>query len=72
MIKIQNMAWLGPTGCGKTGLATSFMNQAIDRGYTSLFILFPELVDELYALGGRPLGTEGHQAIRLSGLPSCR
>jgi len=49
MRKIQNMAWLGPTGCGKTGLATSFMNQAIDRGYTSRFILFPELVEELYA-----------------------
>jgi DNA replication protein DnaC len=49
MRKIQNMAWLGPTGCGKTGLATSFMNQAIDRGYTGRFILFPELVEELYA-----------------------
>ena len=49
MTKIQNMAWLGPTGCGKTGLATSFMNQAIDRGYTGRFILFPELVEELYA-----------------------
>jgi len=48
MRKIQNMAWLGPTGCGKTGLATSFMNQAIDRGYTGRFILFPELVEELY------------------------
>ncbi len=43
------MAWLGPTGCGKTGLATSFMNQAIDRGYTGRFILFPELLEELYA-----------------------
>ena len=49
MTKIQNMGWLGPTGCGKTGLATSFMNQAIDRGYTGRFILFPELVEELYA-----------------------
>jgi DNA replication protein DnaC len=48
MAKIQNMAWLGPTGCGKTGLATSFMNQAIDRGYTGRFVLFPELVEELY------------------------
>ncbi len=49
MTKIQNMAWLGPTGVGKTGLATSFMNQAIDRGYTGRFILFPELLEELYA-----------------------
>ena len=49
MTKTQNMVWVGPTGCGKTGLATSFMNQAIDRGYTGRFILFPELVDELYA-----------------------
>jgi len=41
--------WLGPTGCGKTGLATSFLLQAIDRGYRGYFIAFPELLAKLYA-----------------------
>jgi DNA replication protein DnaC len=47
--KSQNLIWLGPTGCGKTGLATSFLIQAINRGHTGRYILFPELVGELYA-----------------------
>lgn len=47
--KQQNIVWLGPTGCGKTGLATSFLLQALDRGYRGYFIAFPELLDELYA-----------------------
>jgi DNA replication protein DnaC len=49
MGKSQNLIWVGPTGCGKTGLATSFLIQAIQRGYTGRYILFPELVAELYA-----------------------
>lgn len=49
MTKKQNIVWLGQTGCGKTGLATSFLLQAIDRGYRGYFITFPELVAELYA-----------------------
>jgi len=48
LTKQQNMVWLGPTGCGKTGLATSFLLQAIDRGYRGYFITFPELIDELF------------------------
>lgn len=47
--KSQNLVWLGPTGCGKTGLATSFLIQTINRGYTGRYILFPELIGELYA-----------------------
>jgi DNA replication protein DnaC len=47
--KKQNIVWLGPTGCGKTGLATSFLLQAIDRGYRGCFIGFAELVARLYA-----------------------
>jgi DNA replication protein DnaC len=49
MQKSQNIIWVGPTGCGKTGLATGFLIQAIDRGYSGRHILFPELVAELYA-----------------------
>lgn len=48
MVKHQNVVWLGPTGCGKTGLATAFLLQALDRGYRGYFIPFPELLAELY------------------------
>ncbi|MFQ5792969.1 MAG: ATP-binding protein [Candidatus Bipolaricaulia bacterium] len=48
MSKNQNIIWVGPTGCGKTGLATGFLVQAIDRGYRSRHILFPELIGELF------------------------
>ena len=44
----QNIIWLGPTGCGKTGLATSFLIHAIDRGYTGRYVMFAELITELY------------------------
>ncbi len=44
----QNIIWLGRTGCGKTGLATSFLVQAINQGYTGRYVLFADLVGELY------------------------
>ena len=49
MTKKRNLVWMGPTGCGKTGLATGFLLQALDRGYRGYFIAFPELLAELYA-----------------------
>ena len=48
ILKGQNVIWLGPTGVGKTGLATAFLLQAIDRGYRGYFITFPEMVAELF------------------------
>jgi DNA replication protein DnaC len=47
MAKSQNLIFVGPTGCGKTGLATSFLVHAIQRGYTGRYVLFPELFAEL-------------------------
>ena len=44
----QNIIWLGATGCGKTGLATSFLIHAIDQGYSGRYVLFAELIAELY------------------------
>jgi len=44
----RNIIWLGPTGCGKTGLATSFLTHAIEQGHTGRSVLFAELIDELY------------------------
>ena len=44
----RNIIWMGPTGVGKTGLATAFLIHAIDRGYSGRFISFPELIEGLY------------------------
>jgi DNA replication protein DnaC len=49
MTKAQNVVWMGPTGCGKTGLATGFLINAISRGYTGRFVSFPSLIQELFA-----------------------
>ena len=48
MVKKQNVIWLGPTGIGKTGLATAFLINAINQGHSGRFVLFPELIEMLY------------------------
>ena len=48
MTDAQNIIWLGRTGCGKTGLATSFLIHAINHGYSGRYILFAELIAQLY------------------------
>lgn len=48
LTKQQNIIWIGPTGTGKTGLATAFLSQAIELGYKGRFIVFPELIELLY------------------------
>jgi DNA replication protein DnaC len=44
----RNIIWMGPTGVGKTGLATAFLIHAINCGHTGRFIAFPELIELLY------------------------
>jgi DNA replication protein DnaC len=44
----KNVVFIGPTGVGKSGLATSLLINAINKGYSGKFVLFPELVEELY------------------------
>jgi len=48
MEKCQNLIFMGPTGTGKTGLATAFLTHAIDCGYNGQFVAFAELVEQLY------------------------
>jgi DNA replication protein DnaC len=48
MSKKHNIIWIGPTGTGKSGLATAFLIQAINRGYNGRFILFAELIEMFY------------------------
>ncbi len=43
----QDLVFIGPTGCGKTGLATSFLVHAINQGYRGLSIGFTSLLDQL-------------------------
>jgi DNA replication protein DnaC len=46
--KHQNIVFIGSTGAGKTGIATSFLMQAVNKGFKGKFILFPELIEQLY------------------------
>lgn len=43
----QELIFIGPTGCGKTGLATSFLVHAINQGYRGHFIEFQKLARQL-------------------------
>jgi DNA replication protein DnaC len=49
MTESRNIIWVGPTGVGKSGLATAFLVQAINRGYKGRYVLFQDLVEEMFA-----------------------
>jgi DNA replication protein DnaC len=44
----QNIIWVGPTGCGKTGLASSFIIHAMNQGYSGRYITFAELIRSIF------------------------
>jgi DNA replication protein DnaC len=48
----QDLVFIGPTGCGKTGLATAFLVQVISKGNRGLFIDFSDLINRLYQSRG--------------------
>ena len=48
MTEKRNIVWLGATGCGKTGLATSFLTHAIHEGFSARFVRFADLIHQLY------------------------
>jgi DNA replication protein DnaC len=48
----QNLVFIGPTGVGKTGLATGLLYQALVNGYRGRFIRAQDLFDEMYASNG--------------------
>jgi len=43
------LAFTGDYGCGKTHLAAAIANDRVDRGYSSLFVVVPDLLDHLRA-----------------------
>ena len=44
----KNLVFIGPTGVGKTGLASSLLLKALENGYRGLFLQAQDLFDELY------------------------
>ncbi len=46
--RAANLVFIGPTGVGKTGLASAILLRALQRGYRGLFIKAQDLFDELY------------------------
>jgi DNA replication protein DnaC len=47
--KAENIVFIGPTGVGKSGLASSLLLKAIQSGHRGLFIRAQDLFDEMYA-----------------------
>jgi DNA replication protein DnaC len=44
-----NLVFIGPTGVGKSGLATGLLLRALQNGHRALFVKAQELFDDLYA-----------------------
>ena len=44
----SNVVFIGPTGVGKTGLASAILLRALQRGYRGLFMKAQDLFDEMY------------------------
>lgn len=49
MAKCENIVFIGPTGVGKTGLASALLLKAIQNGHRGRFIRAQDLFDEMYA-----------------------
>lgn len=45
----ENIVFIGPTGVGKTGLASSLLLRALQNGYRGRFVRAQDLFDEMYA-----------------------
>ena len=47
--KAENLVFIGPTGVGKTGLASALLLKALQNGHRGLFVRAQDLFDEMYA-----------------------
>jgi len=46
--RAANIVFVGPTGVGKTGIASAILLRALEHGYRGLFIKAQDLFDEMY------------------------
>jgi DNA replication protein DnaC len=49
VVKKENIVFVGPTGVGKTGLASALLLKALENSYRGLFVKAQDLFDEMYA-----------------------
>jgi DNA replication protein DnaC len=47
--RAENIVFIGPTGVGKTGLASGLLLKALQNGHRGLFVRAQDLFDEMYA-----------------------
>lgn len=47
--RAENLVFIGPTGVGKTGLASALLLRALQNGYRGRFIRAQDLFDEMFA-----------------------
>lgn len=47
--KAENLVFVGPTGVGKTGIASSLLLKALQNGHRGLFLRAQDLFDEMYS-----------------------
>lgn len=47
--KAENIVFIGPTGVGKTGLASGLLLKALENGYRCRFVRAQDLFDDMYA-----------------------
>ena len=47
--RAENIVFIGPTGVGKTGLASGLLLKALQNGYRGTFLRAQDLFDEMYA-----------------------
>lgn len=47
--KAENLVFIGPTGVGKTGIASGLLLKALQNGHRGLFLRAQDLFDEMYS-----------------------
>ena len=47
--RAENLVFIGPTGVGKTGLASGLLLKALQNGHRGVFVRAQDLFDEMYA-----------------------
>jgi DNA replication protein DnaC len=47
--RAENIVFVGPTGVGKTGLASGLLLKALQQGHRGIFVRAQDLFDEMYA-----------------------